>query len=72
MKLACYRNLRKEGYELVYTGHGDNKHRHYPHGFVTRVRGGKVVIEDHRRTDTVKCIQECFDVWEYVPIKPRG
>ena len=34
MKLACYRNLRKEGYKLVYTGHGDNKHRHYPHGFV--------------------------------------
>jgi hypothetical protein len=63
--------MKRKGYDLVYTGYGDNKHRHYPHGFVTRARGSKIMHQDQRRRDTVKCIPACFEVWEYVPIKAQ-
>jgi len=61
--------MAREGYDLVYTGYGDKKYRHYHHGFVTRARGSNIVIQDQQRRDTVKCIPPCFEVWEYVPKK---
>ena len=63
--------FNRAGFELVYTGKGDAKHRHYPHSFVTAhyVDGELAWRKDNRRTDTVKSIPRYQYVFEYVRAK---
>lgn len=55
----------KEGFILKYIGKGDNIHRHYPNGFVYYFDG--IFHLSQERTDTIKSIPSCYDVWEYMP-----
>lgn len=55
--------FKKAGFCLVFGGKSDGVARHYPNGFVYRWKGDE--REDKQRLDTVKCIPEGFEFWEW-------